>query len=227
MQFTLSTAAAASTAMFSQKERFARKTLKPKELRNHPNVRFNRNVHGQTHFMTFYSTAIPRASTDKAGSQFLILYVPTDIHGHHGQSLLVNLHHFQLPRATSHGHPQSSIVGRRIPRTTTDIHGQRHFVKILKLFASQATEGSTEGPSQDRASGPKAESTQDPEALSTQQSRACAVSSRSRLPSWDCVGPATASLGLAVWDAALGTGGGKGKIPSLILRLTLPAWSVR
>ena len=113
------------------------------------------------------------------------------------------------------------------PLSDVGSHGQRHFVKILKLFASQATEGSTEGPLHNRASGPKTESTQDSEALSTQHSRACAVSWRSRLPSWDCVGPATASLGLAVWDAALGTGGGKGNIPLLILRLTLPAWSVR
>ena len=179
--------------------------------------------------MRFYSTVIPRTSTDKAlnFSYYMSPRTSTDTTdkvftqfasfcNSHGQ------------RATDiHNHPLLDVGSHGPPRTATDSHGQRHFVQILKLFASQATEGSTERALRNRASGPKAESTQHPEALSTQHSRACAVSSRSRLPSWDCVGPATASLGLAVWDAALGTGGGKGKIPSLILRLTLPAWSVR
>ena len=125
-------------------------------------------------------------------------------HGHPRTKFLVHFHHFQFPRTTGHGHPRSAFGSHGQPRTTA------FFVKILKLFASPR---------------PRDHRTQSRihAGSSIQHSRACAGSTQD--PSWDCVCPAAASLGLAVWDFR--TGGGTGKIPSLILRLTLPACSVR
>ena len=184
------------------KERFARKTLKPKQLRNHRNLRFTRNVQGQTHFMGCYRTVIPRTSTDKAGYQCLIYMPPRTSTDKVFSSFF---HHFQFPRTTSHGHPRSAFGSHGQPRTTAFCQNSQTFCE------PQAT-----GPCQRTQSRIHAGS-------SIQHSRACAGSTQD--PSWDCVCPAAASLGLAVWDFR--TGGGTGKIPSLILRLTLPACSVR
>ena len=95
------------------KERFARKTLKPKQLRNHRNLRFTRNVQGQTHFMGCCRTVIPRTSTDKAGYQCLIYMPPrtsTD-------KVFSSFSSFSIP--TDNG-PRTSTISLRIPRPTTD-----------------------------------------------------------------------------------------------------------